>query len=134
MNSTRSTWSNVLHCNQKPENLMPVYFLSGFFCLLPVVFYIGNKIHGTKVHNRLVKREYLRPSYFLWMLSPYLGLWMRTRDLQYSNDSIADFFGCIFRKYASFTVSCFNQQAFNETWVHYVSLHEICSVTFRRQA
>ena len=59
MNSTRYTWSNKYHCNSHPNNLVPVFVLSGFLSLLPVVFYVGNKIHGSSVQNKLMKREFL---------------------------------------------------------------------------
>ena len=56
MNSTRLIWSKEFHCSRRDVDIIPIILLSIFFCSLPVLFYVSNKIHGTKTEMKLLKR------------------------------------------------------------------------------
>ncbi|CAH1799803.1 unnamed protein product [Owenia fusiformis] len=62
MNYTRIMWSDQFHCTVKSRDLIPVICLTVFFSLLPIVFYIGSKIHGVKQERKIIKQKRLNSS------------------------------------------------------------------------
>lgn len=52
-------WSQYFNCSHRTGNMVPILCLTAVFCLCPVIFYVGNRIHGEPDSNRLkiVKRK-----------------------------------------------------------------------------
>lgn len=46
VNETRHRWSNDFKCGKKEKDLESVIALTCFFCFLPIVFYVGAKLHA----------------------------------------------------------------------------------------
>ncbi|XP_070568521.1 osteopetrosis-associated transmembrane protein 1-like [Ptychodera flava] len=57
MNYTQYLWSKEFHCREPVRNPVLIIALSVFFCSLPVFFYVGSKIHTTRIERKLVKRK-----------------------------------------------------------------------------
>lgn len=56
MNYTRLLWSQVFNCRRRDHDITAVLIISAIFSIFPVVFYVGNRVLGAKVHNKFLKR------------------------------------------------------------------------------
>jgi len=57
VNETRHRWSNDFKCGRKEKDLGSVIALTCFFCFLPIVFYVGAKLH-TDVRERKIASRF----------------------------------------------------------------------------
>lgn len=57
VNETRHMWSGRFHCGVKEKDLASIIALTCFFCFLPIVFYVGAKLHAD-VKERKTNRYY----------------------------------------------------------------------------
>ena len=46
VNETRHLWSGRFHCGVKDKDFVSIIALTCFFCFLPIVFYVGAKLHA----------------------------------------------------------------------------------------
>lgn len=58
VNETRHRWSNDFHCGHKAKDLESVIALTAFFCFLPIVFYVGAKLHADVRERKSANRGY----------------------------------------------------------------------------
>ncbi|XP_006818208.1 osteopetrosis-associated transmembrane protein 1-like [Saccoglossus kowalevskii] len=60
MNYTQYLWSKQFDCRRPVKEPILIIALSVFFCILPVIFYGGSRIHTVKKERKLVKQKQLR--------------------------------------------------------------------------
>ncbi|XP_074657580.1 osteopetrosis-associated transmembrane protein 1-like [Tubulanus polymorphus] len=60
MNYTRYTWSADFQCTVKKKDMASIISLTGFFCLLPIAFYVGTKLHGSRQQKQILKQKRLQ--------------------------------------------------------------------------
>ncbi|XP_013383256.1 osteopetrosis-associated transmembrane protein 1 [Lingula anatina] len=60
MNMTRLRWSKTFKCTKKHRDVVPVLLLTVFFTFMPVMFYIGSKIHGVREERKIMKQKRMK--------------------------------------------------------------------------
>ncbi|XP_057307541.1 uncharacterized protein LOC130645539 [Hydractinia symbiolongicarpus] len=56
VNNTRHLWSNTYQCGTKTKDLESIIALTCFFCFLPIVFYVGAKLHSDVKERKSANR------------------------------------------------------------------------------
>jgi len=57
VNETRHLWSETYHCGRVERDLESIIALTIFFCFLPVIFYIGAKLHSDVKERKNANRN-----------------------------------------------------------------------------
>ncbi|XP_066927105.1 uncharacterized protein [Clytia hemisphaerica] len=57
VNETRHVWSFRYHCGKRDKDMVSIIAMTCFFCFLPIVFYVGAKLHAD-VKERKSSRYY----------------------------------------------------------------------------
>ena len=110
MNYTRLLWSRDFGCTRTQGDVTAVLLLSGLFCCLPLVFYIGNKIYGNQHRTKILKRKCFKFNIYFHSTSYFMSL-----------ESIHLFFKGVKKKIVH--VPCLQFLKFMR--FHYVGVHTI---------
>ncbi|KAL5010452.1 hypothetical protein ScPMuIL_012757 [Solemya velum] len=57
MNYTRQMWGSTLKCSKRPIDMVPIIVIAVIVLLMPVIFYISNRIYGQKQYRKLMKQK-----------------------------------------------------------------------------